>query len=349
MKYSILVPVYNVQMYLRQCLDSLVQQTYKDFEVILADDGSTDSSGQICDEYAQRYPELFRVFHKKNEGLLLTRRFSLQQAKGEYILFVDSDDYVVPELLETVDKAFGQYACDMVLFNYFRFTQGGEELWSPRIPLESGTVFEGSAKQELYRQFVLKNLFVNMWIKAIRRDRVDKDADYSDKNVAMCEDVVQSLPLLDRCERVVYIDEVLYYYRKNAGSMTLSYKDRDFGDYITSLCQTGKYMELWQFTEEERQAYYTNRLYFFYELLRNVKMAQPEKYLDLVNNILGSSVLQNAFKETDVKFLPARVCSRVNAFRKSFLRGSVRGINAVIFWSNIGKGVKSYAGKVFKA
>jgi len=96
MKYSILVPVYNVEKYLCQCLDSLVSQTYRDFEVILTDDGSTDASGRICDEYAKQYPEIFRVFHKQNEGLLMTRRFSLRQAKGEYVLFVDSDDYIEP-------------------------------------------------------------------------------------------------------------------------------------------------------------------------------------------------------------------------------------------------------------
>ena len=349
MKYSILVPVYNVEKYLQQCLDSLVQQTYRDFEVILADDGSTDGSGQICDEYAQRYPELFRVFHKQNEGLLLTRRFSLQQAKGEYILFVDSDDYVSPQLLETVDKAFNRYSCDMVLFNFIRFTEGKEDFWSPDIPVESGAVFKHEEKQELYHHFVLNHLFVNMWVKAIRRDRVDIDVDYMDKNVAKCEDVVQSLPLFNQCEQIVYIDAKLYYYRKNAGSMTLNYKESDFRDYITSLSQTNTYLKLWQFSEQERQAYYTNRLYFFYELLRNVKQMQPAKYAGLVKDILGSPVLKEIFPQTDVQVLPARVRSRVGLFRKYFLKGSLRGVNAVIFLSNMGKGLRSYGRKGAKA
>ena len=349
MKYSILVPVYNVEKYLQQCLDSLVSQTFQDFEVILADDGSTDGSGRICDEYAQRYPELFRVFHKKNEGLLLTRRFSLQQAKGEYILFVDSDDYVSPQMLETVDKAFSRYSCDMVLFNFIRFTEGKGDFWSPDIPMESGAVFEHEEKQELYRYFVLDKLFVNMWVKAIKRDRIDIDANYMDKNVAKCEDVVQSLPLFDRCQRIAYVDEKLYYYRKNIGSMTLTYKENDFHDYVTSLRQTDKYLKQWQLSEKERQEYYTNRLAFFYELLRNVKLTQPEKYASLAINILHSDILRDVFTQTNVATLPARIRSRVNAFRKSVLKGSLRGVNAVIFWSNIGKGVKSYARKIFKA
>lgn len=348
MKYSILVPVYNVEKFLHQCLDSLVSQTFRDFEVILADDGSTDCSGQICDEYAERYPKLFRVFHKKNEGLLLTRRFSLKQAKGEYILFVDSDDYVAPQLLETVDSAFNQYSCDMVLFNFVRFTEGKGDFWSPDIMVENGTVFEGEEKQDLYRHFVLNKLFVNMWVKAIRRDRIDIDEDYLDKNVAKCEDVVQSLPLFDRCRRVAYVDAKLYYYRKNAGSMTLTYKESDFCDYAISLQQTDKYLKLWQFSERERQEYYTNSLAFFYELLRNVKMTQPEEYLSLTNNILRSDVLRDVFAQANVEMLSARIRSRVKAFLKYILEGNKRGVNAVIFWSNIGKGVRFYAGKIFK-
>ena len=349
MKYSILVPVYNVEKYLPQCLDSLVNQTYRDFEVILADDGSTDTSGKICDAYAQSYPELFRVFHKENEGILLTRRFSLQQAQGEYVLFVDSDDYVAPQLLEAVDEAFARHNCDMVLFNFLRFTEGNQDFLSPAIPFAGETVFEGKDKQALYRQFVLTNMFVNMWIKAIRRDRIDIEEDYSNKNIAMCEDVIQSLPLFERCQRIVYLDKNLYYYRKNAGSMTLNYKDKVFDDFVISIMQVKKYMELWQFSDQEQQRYYAGRLYFFYELLRNVKITKPEKYIDLLDKMLNSDVAQEVVEKADIAQLPARVQFRVRVFQRNFLKNNLRGIHAVIFWSNIAKGVRSYAGKLRKA
>ena len=149
MKFSILVPVYNVEKYLEQCLESIMAQTFTDFEVILVDDGSRDKSGLICDTYAQKYPEKIRVFHKENEGLLLTRRFSLKQAKGEYIVFVDSDDYVAKNLLETLAENFEFYACDMLLYNFVRFVEGEEGESSPIIPFPDGTVFEGDNKYEL--------------------------------------------------------------------------------------------------------------------------------------------------------------------------------------------------------
>ena len=101
MKISIIIPVYNVEKYLRECLDSILAQSYKDFEIILVDDGSTDSSGNICDEYSMKY-ENIKVLHKNNNGLSSARNAGLDIAQGEYILFIDSDDVVSPVMLETL-------------------------------------------------------------------------------------------------------------------------------------------------------------------------------------------------------------------------------------------------------
>ena len=94
-KYSIIVPVYNVEKYIRECLDSLKNQTYGEFEAVLVDDGSPDGSGAICDEYAARDPR-FKVVHKENGGLISAWKEGLRRASNELILFVDSDDYIKP-------------------------------------------------------------------------------------------------------------------------------------------------------------------------------------------------------------------------------------------------------------
>lgn len=93
MKLSIIVPVYNVKNYLSDCLDSILNQTYRDFEMILVDDGSTDGSGELCDQYAAQ-DERISVIHQKNQGLSVTRNHGIARAKGEYLMFVDSDDYL---------------------------------------------------------------------------------------------------------------------------------------------------------------------------------------------------------------------------------------------------------------
>ena len=133
---SVIVPVYNVEAYLRQCLDSIAAQTYTNFECVVIDDGATDSSGSICDEFQERDPR-FRVIHKQNEGLGAARNDGLENSKGDYILFVDSDDYILPETLETALGGFsgGQY--DWVCFGFAREGADGK-----RIPSNRGEVLE---------------------------------------------------------------------------------------------------------------------------------------------------------------------------------------------------------------
>ena len=90
MKFSVLIPVYNVEGYLEKCLDSIINQNFDDYEIIIVDDGSTDQSGVLCDTYRKRYPNKITVIHKKNEGLMLARRDAIRMAKGEYFIFVDT-------------------------------------------------------------------------------------------------------------------------------------------------------------------------------------------------------------------------------------------------------------------
>lgn len=117
-KISIIVPVYNTEKYLRTCLDSIMAQTFTDFEVILVDDGSTDSSGKICDEYAAK-DERFFVVHKSNEGVSRARITAFEHSKGELITFIDSDDYVSPEYIEKLASPFVLDDIDMVSCDYY--------------------------------------------------------------------------------------------------------------------------------------------------------------------------------------------------------------------------------------
>ena len=104
MTFSVIVPVYNVEKYLAKCLDSILAQTYSDFEIIVVNDGSPDNSQQIIDEYAKNYPDKIKPFIKANGGLSDARNFGVEKASGEYLLFVDSDDYIAEKLLENLHK-----------------------------------------------------------------------------------------------------------------------------------------------------------------------------------------------------------------------------------------------------
>ena len=132
---TVCVPVYNVERYLCECLDSIFSQNYADFDVVLVDDGSTDSSGAICDEYAARYPQQALVFHKDNEGLLLARRDGFALAAGDYVMCVDSDDALVPGALALVAATAAKTSADVVRFGFTR-----EE--SEAVPVESSIPFK---------------------------------------------------------------------------------------------------------------------------------------------------------------------------------------------------------------
>lgn len=148
-EFSIIIPVFNVEKYLRKCVDSILQQTFHDFEIIIVDDGSTDGSGVICDEYARNY-FCIRTFHKKNGGLSSARNYGLENAEGRYYIFIDSDDYVADNMLETYSGVIKRYnEPDVICDNgMYIVREDGTKCYSPFYEKE----FEGvSGKDALLK------------------------------------------------------------------------------------------------------------------------------------------------------------------------------------------------------
>ena len=129
---SVIVPIYNVEKYVRKCLDSLVNQTMKQIEVICIDDGSTDDSGKIADEYESSEFPIFRVIHTDNRGLSAARNRGLDEARAEWIMFVDSDDWVDKDFCEVPYKAAKMHNADMVVFNTTQVTEKGRKKYVKR-------------------------------------------------------------------------------------------------------------------------------------------------------------------------------------------------------------------------
>lgn len=221
MRFSILVPVYNVARYLPSCLDSLLNQTFQDFEIICINDGSTDTSGDICDEYRLANPGKITVVHKANEGLVSARRVSIQQARGEYLCFVDSDDLVVPSYLEKLNAAIQTNHADMVIFGFNRIDENGVVIDQYLPPLEEKV---HSTNEELFsirRVVMVSNDLNSLCFKCARSTLFDRDVDYTRfYQVKNTEDLLQSLPLFDCARIITVIHEHLYCYRVNMQSMT---------------------------------------------------------------------------------------------------------------------------------
>ena len=223
MKFSILIPVYNVEKHLPQCLDSVLAQTYSDFEVVLVDDGSTDSCAEICDEYAAN-DSRFKVIHKENQGLISARRVGIANASGEFCVFVDSDDFIEPDLLEVV-ASYLDDSVDMAIYSFRYFEKGSfRERKTDLFP--DGTVFEGESKKELYERFIVSNDVTAIWLKAIRTSVIKSDpTDYEQYyRFNMSEDILQSLYPLTASQKIVYAKKELYNYRINESSVSRSFR-----------------------------------------------------------------------------------------------------------------------------
>lgn len=225
--FSIHIPVYNTEKYLSKCIESVLNQTYQNFEIILTDDGSTDTSGEICDEYARKYDKI-KVFHNKNQGLLLTRRFSIKHAMGEYSLFVDSDDFIEPFTLEHIDAIIQEYLCDTVIFHYIRVTDKDEIRYIPPV-WNKLKRFENN-KKELYEKLLLSSKLNNMCMKAVKTSLLLSDnTNYENyKFVTNSEDQLQSFYIIFNSKTIIYTPTILYNYNTNTSSITNNINKNSF-------------------------------------------------------------------------------------------------------------------------
>ncbi len=255
MKFSIIVPVYNTEKYLKECLDSLINQTYRDFEIILVDDGSTDSSGEICDIYAEQNPDRIKVIHKPNGGLISARITGNKHASGDYILNVDSDDFVSLDLLKTVNEKIEEYDFpDMVIYSFVYNSDGKTENRKETLS-NVDKFFEGESKKRLYECLTSGNLITSIWTKAVKRNIIESNptdySEYYDRNMA--EDLLQTLYPITESEKILYINVPLYFYRYNPNSISrsVSYEMLDKNNTVHVYYEMKRYLKIWDMDNDE--------------------------------------------------------------------------------------------------
>ena len=210
---SIIVPVYQVEKYIRQCVDSILAQTFTDFELILVDDGSRDKSGQICDEYAGM-DERVKVIHKENGGLSDARNKGMDQAVGNYFMFIDSDDYIAPTMIECLYKSILNENADIVACNYLYFFENDRKKdFSTNIKSEVLT-----GKEIFYYRKNERNygVWTVAWNKLYKRGTF-RNARF--RLGKYHEDEFWANDIYQMDIKVVMISECLYYYRQRDNSI----------------------------------------------------------------------------------------------------------------------------------
>ena len=221
MKISVLVPVFNVEAYVAECIESVVNQTHKDFELILVNDGSTDKSQAICAQYVLHHPGKIRSISTENKGPLHARSKAIEAATGDILVFLDGDDCLRNDALEQIAGCFHVHSCDMVLFN--TGTCEGFPTREITHALENGAVFELASKKQLYRQLILGGIPNSVCLKALRAERAAIPEHLCRYHTKHGEDLLLSAWFITNCEKIVYLNEGLYHYRDRPGSAVHSF------------------------------------------------------------------------------------------------------------------------------
>ena len=220
MLFSIIIPVYNVETYLDECLHSILSQATEfkgECEVLLIDDGSTDRSGKICDEYLEKYPEIIRVFHNTNHGLLWTRRFGFKQVQGDYIINCDSDDLLEDDALEKLNSVVKKYKYpDVVVYNHNSYDGKNKTIaFKDIFTTGQDCIVE---KKAVLKEYLSRHSIVSMCGKMIKRTCINGNRDYTQfGRISTGEDTLQSIEFFSRAKTFVYLNQVVYNYRCGSG------------------------------------------------------------------------------------------------------------------------------------
>ncbi len=233
---SIIVPIYNAEKTIQKCINSILNQKFGDFELILLDDGSTDASGGICEDYAKKDSRV-RVLHKENTGVSDTRNQGIDLARGEFLQFVDSDDWITPESTGFFVHAAAENDCDMVIADFYRVI--GE-----RVSQKGSIENEGVMARLDYAIEMMRNpadfYYGVLWNKFYRRSIIEAYRIRMDDSVSWCEDFIFNLEYVRHTRKIYALKIPLYYYVKTKGSLisqgmsmkkTFQMKRRVFASY----------------------------------------------------------------------------------------------------------------------
>ena len=212
---SIIVPVYNAEKTIGRCIDSILGQQYTDFELLLADDGSKDGSGAICDSYALADSRV-QVIHKENTGVSDTRNIGISRARGVYLQFLDSDDWITPDATKLLVEAAGEHNCDLVISDFYRVV--GERV-SRKGDIDEDRVLT----REEYAAHMMEQpadfYYGVLWNKLYRRDIVESHRLRMDPELSWCEDFMFNLEYIRHAQRFYALQVPIYYYVKTKGSL----------------------------------------------------------------------------------------------------------------------------------
>lgn len=321
---SVIVPVYKVENYLRQCLDSLAAQTLDDIEIIIVDDGSPDGCPEICDEYAAKDARM-KVVHKQNGGLLSARKAGVAASSGDYIGFVDGDDWVEPETFMNMHNAIIKYSPDMVLSDFL--CDYGDCIEPSDQCFEEGFYDRARLESEIFPKMLFDGRFYrfgvnpNCWSKLVKRELIEKNLSPVDERIRMGEDAAFIYPCMLDSQSITCVKTPTYHYRITEQSMSNAYDERLKDIILLPYKRLKEKNAESDFDISSQLDYYL--LYMVNFLLRNeAKKANAHSKKErraVIENICADGDIRSAAAHVDMGKLPMHTKLLVTALR----RGSV--------------------------
>ena len=302
---SIIIPIYNTEKYISQCLASLLEQTFHDFEIILVDDGSTDSSPEICNRYASDYP-FIRVIHTENQGAAKARLTGTKASSGEYITYIDSDDLVTPDYLELLYSAITKFDADIATAGQMFLLPDGKKVYRFDADENTHGSYSTTSNDALTEIFYGNICTTFCGDKLYKREIIQ---DIVPMDLTMGEDTSITLEAFLKAKTVAHEKKPLYYYRQQPDSTTHSQNAGKYYDYIKL---TDAFAEKFQQSDENiAKAFRYERLNFNFTayLILCKLQGYDNKIQHIVDNIrlLRMSVLRD--KRSSLRTRIACICS----------------------------------------
>lgn len=306
-KVSVIIPVYNAEKYLKKCIDSVLSQTLKEIEIILVDDGSTDNSSQILDEYAKKHNNL-KVIHQQNSGPAKARNVGIENATGEYIGFVDSDDYLASNMYELLYNTAINNDVDIVTSNYYT-VKNSKEVPSSNFKISSNQII---VKDEILKLVTDANESRILWFgwKSIYKSKIIKSNKIIYPPLKLGEETVFVLDCLLSSNSMYYIDKPFYYYEQTPNSLTrIKYKE----DLLSQL--NGLYFAKKEIYEKHNYNLYHRDLNQ-YTMKHTIPMLISNelnsktgffKKIKTYKQIRNSEMIKNAYKHCSISLINSKL------------------------------------------
>lgn len=304
-KISMIIPVYNAEQYLKKCVDSVRAQTYGNLEIMLVDDGSTDSSGELCDAYAEK-DERIRIVHKENGGLVSAWKAGVKECSGEYVSFLDSDDWINPEMLSEMSAYLTGNDREMVISDYIIERDGGsqEYVWQKLAPGEYG---RKEIEEKIFPYLLGQEeryITISRCMKLISKRLISENGNYTDPAIIVGEDTTIMLPVLLDCQRIVAMDHKAYYhYLYVKESMVHKYNEK-LTENIRKLIQTTDRILKDKFTgdklEEQKKHLDQESILWYFLVLKNEARGNPSGYRRNILKLCRSEEIRDLVKRTEI-------------------------------------------------